>query len=572
MGAGRIAALAIVLGLSQLVQAQQATGPGWIQLGPAHKTTGGPPAPAKRLLQSAVYDPATNRMIVFGGATQDFGNFGLYNDVWVLANADGTGGASAWVQLTPSGAPPAPRFGAGGVYDPGSNRLIIFGGLLRENANMFPPCNPAINTGDSNDVWVLTNANGLGGTPAWTRLSPAGEPPSERRSGVVVYDAASRRLIVFAGNEACAKESDTWVLTNADGLGGTPTWTRLTSPTFPPARGEIQYGGAYDAAHNRLIVFGGRGDLAVLNDTWVLSNANGLGGAPAWTQLRPAGALPPVREAHTVTYDAATDTLTVVGGADFSETRFFGDIWRLSNANGLGGQPAWTPLTTLSGASPLPRAGHSVVYHQEAGRVMLFSGAACNPCSGLNDAWVLAETGAVPFAAFSADVHINQASASFKAQGDFTLGAGGSIDPVTQGVTFQVGGFTATIPAGSFTGKQDGNAGIRFEFAGTINGVPLDVTIRPHPGGAKDGSDTASEPQQQSSPGGQADQSGQASPQPGGYAYTVDGAGALNLPAGNPVSVGLTIGNNVGSLQVTVKFDGASESAAPPPPSPAPPH
>src|SRR5207253_5724786 len=96
-----------------------------------------------------------------------------------------------------------------------------------------------------------------------------------------------------------------------------------------------------------------------------------------------------------------------------------------------------------------------------------------------------------PFAAFSADVQIHQTSGSFKVKGGFTLGTGGSIDPLTQGATFQVGGFTATIPAGSFTRKQDGNTGDRFEFAGTINGVPLDVTIRPHPGGAQGGSDTA---------------------------------------------------------------------------------
>ena len=112
-GAVRIAALVIVLGLSQLAQAQHASGPIWTQLSPAQNTNGGSPAPAQRLLQSTAYDPTTNSMIAFGGATQDFGNFGVYNDAWVLTHADGTGGTPAWVQLTPSGAPPAARYGAG---------------------------------------------------------------------------------------------------------------------------------------------------------------------------------------------------------------------------------------------------------------------------------------------------------------------------------------------------------------------------------------------------------------------------------------------------------------------------
>lgn len=55
----------------------------WTQLGP----TGGPPIP--RTQHSAVHNPTTNRMIMFGG--QDNGII-KQNDVWVLENADGLGG------------------------------------------------------------------------------------------------------------------------------------------------------------------------------------------------------------------------------------------------------------------------------------------------------------------------------------------------------------------------------------------------------------------------------------------------------------------------------------------------
>ena len=56
----------------------------------------------------------------------------------------------------------------------------------------------------------------------------------------------------------------------------------------------------------------------------------------------------------------------------------------------------------------------------------------------------------------------------FVVNATFTLGAGSDgINPLTQDVTFQVGTFAATIPAGSF------------EFVGVIDGVSLAVEIIP---------------------------------------------------------------------------------------------
>jgi hypothetical protein len=504
--AARLAGLVIVLGLSQLVQAQQANM--WTPLGPAGGLPGG------RFVHSAAYDPTTNRMIIFGGEYQDR-NGTYYNDVWVLANADGLGGAPAWTQLAPSGIPPAPRFGSGAVYDPGSNRLIVFGGNIVDYPGITPTCASLLNAGTANDVWILTNANGSGGTPAWTQLIPAGAPPSPRRSAPVVYDAANNRMIVFGGSEACSVRNDVWVLSNANGLGvGTPTWAQLTPSGAPPApRGELGNGGAYDSVNNRLIIFGGYRSVSSWNDVWVLSNANGLAGTPAWTQLNPAGGPPIGRWAHTVTYDAATNSLTVVGGVD-SSTNFLNDVWRLSNANGLGGTPGWTQRTSLGG--PFPRAGHSAVYHQAARRAVIFAGASCYPCPGLNDTWVLADV--VPFAAFSAAVQINQASSSFSVTGGFTPGSGGSVVPLTQTVIFQVGRFMTTIPAGSFTQTATGS----YTYSGIINGVPLNVTLQPSVGG---------------------------------YGLTFDAAGALGLPTSNPVTVGLTIGDNTGNIQVNAVFN-----------------
>ena len=120
----------------------------WLQIA----TTGTPPP--ERTHYSSVHDQTNNRVIIFGGGQISGGTFSpLFNDVWVLTHANGLGGTSEWIQLAPGGPAPAPREGHRAVYDPSSNRMIIFGG--GNNGIMSVP----------NDVWVLTNANGLGGIP-----------------------------------------------------------------------------------------------------------------------------------------------------------------------------------------------------------------------------------------------------------------------------------------------------------------------------------------------------------------------------------------------------------------------
>src|SRR5437016_3431329 len=151
----RLAAIVVLFGLSQLADAQPGTS-AWIQLAP----TGGPPG--ARIVPATAYDPTTNSMIVFGGQAGLSATSTYYNDVWVLVNADGLGGAPAWSQLAPFGLAPNPRFGSGAAYDPGSNRLIVFGGAYVDYPAVTGVCTSYVNGGTANDVWVLTNANGSG--------------------------------------------------------------------------------------------------------------------------------------------------------------------------------------------------------------------------------------------------------------------------------------------------------------------------------------------------------------------------------------------------------------------------
>ena len=73
------------------------------------------------------------------------------------------------------------------------------------------------------------------------------------------------------------------------------------------------------------------------------------------------------------------------------------------------------------------------------------------------------------------DVNTNPAKDALALETSFTLGMKSpAINPVTQAVAFQVGPFSATIPAGSF--KQSGPL---FTFAGVISGVNVQALIAP---------------------------------------------------------------------------------------------
>ena len=270
-----------------------------LQMIPATLATGHPSA---RFGHTAVLDSTNNRMVIFGGGTGTSTPGPCLNDVWLLQNANGVSATPAWTQQRPGGTVPSARFAPTAVYDATTNTMILFGGYDC-SANYL------------NDVWILNNANGLGGTPTWTQLSVGGTVPSGREAATAVYDPTNNVMTIHGGDVGTAVDGDVWVLSHANGMGGTPTWTQL-APTGPAPAARSGHSAIYDAANNRMTVYGGQTSNSVsnlLNDFWVLTNANGIGGAPAWTQLTPQtpGAF---RSFHTAVYDAAVNTMLIFGG------------------------------------------------------------------------------------------------------------------------------------------------------------------------------------------------------------------------------------------------------------------
>ncbi len=219
--------------------------PAWTQLAP----TGTPPA--ARASHSAVYDPAGDRMIVFGGTFADI----RLGDVWALSLA----GTPAWTQLAPTGTPPAPRASHAAVLDPARDRMIVLGGSSA--------------AGYLDDVWALS----LEGPPAWTQLAPAGTEPSARSGHRAIGDPARDRLVVFGGLGSGGYLADAWSLS----LGDSPAWTQL-APAGPPPHGRDLHSAIYDPGRDRLLVFAGD-YFGAFSDVWTL----------VWGSPTPAGATCP---------------------------------------------------------------------------------------------------------------------------------------------------------------------------------------------------------------------------------------------------------------------------------------
>ena len=306
--------------------------------------------PPARHGHAAIYDPAADRMLVFGGG----GLQGLrLNDVWSLSLAAGT-----WTQMAPSGTPPEGRRYFTMDLDAARNRLIVFGGL---------------GSGYLNDVWSLD----LGGNTAWAPLIAQGTPPPARLGHVSTIDPGGDRLLVMGGYAGSAL-NDAWALQ----LSGTPTWVQL-SPAGAPPLARANHSAVLDPTTARWLIHGG-GDGMLFGDLWALS----LSGAPQWTQLPPTGKFPISRALHSAIFDAPRGRMIVFGGGHLrsgAET-LLGDLWSIPV---LDPQRAESLVTV--GAPPPPQHGHGAIYDPVRDR-MIVVGATPGPSM---EVWDLA-LGGVP--------------------------------------------------------------------------------------------------------------------------------------------------------------------------------
>jgi N-acetylneuraminic acid mutarotase len=239
--------------------------------------------PPARTGHSMVYDSASGRVILFGG----FGDLDNLDDTWAY---DPT--ANTWTDLRPVGELPPARNGHSMVYDSASGQVILFGGqgLLGDSWTQF------------NDTWTYDPA-----ANTWTRLTPTGDLPPAELVPYMVYDSASGKVILFGGNGAndAYYVNDTWAYDPTAN-----TWTDLEPAASPPPE-LCSFSMVYDSASDKVVLFGGSTGEVQSNDTWAYDPT-----ANTWTDLKPVGDLPPVRELHSMVYDSASGQVILFGGVD----------------------------------------------------------------------------------------------------------------------------------------------------------------------------------------------------------------------------------------------------------------
>jgi hypothetical protein len=340
-------------------------------------------------------------MVVFGG----FAGAGGFEDLWSLS----LGSTLAWSRLIPVGPGPTARHGCSGVFDPQGDRILLFGGRDAQDlcsdlwalslkgapawtklAPAGAPPSPRMFHGavfdpvrrrmliiggephQPNGVWALS----LTHTPTWTQLSPVGAPPSSPNCHCSVYDASRDRIVVIGGFDGLHPDrTEVWALT----LAGTPAWSEIsTSGGTPDGRGAES--AIYDPVSDRIVTFGGWRSREESDETWVLT----LAGVPTWSKLAVTGQRPLGRVYHTAIFDPARNQMVVFGG--LAGRSYRGDAWKLS----LKGAPAWAPLGSTS--EPGARNGQTMIYDSRRGRILMFGGSS-QLSGGLNTVWELALTG-----------------------------------------------------------------------------------------------------------------------------------------------------------------------------------
>ncbi len=256
----------------------------WTELEPSGTV---PPA---RAAQAMAYDPISDRLFMFGG----YDGTSYYADTWTYDPV-----RKAWSSVTSTGSTPQARYGHSLVYDPGSEKIILFGGF--DGMRQY------------NDTWAYDPV-----TSAWTDLRPAGIAPQARDSQAMAYDSQNKVIVLFGGWNDTSTFDDTWTY---DPAGNAWTSCELDGP--PPA-GRALHQMVYDPDIGKLVLFGGGNSSSTFNDTWLLDLDEGI-----WAPAVVNGELPSPRAGHSMLYDQLAHQVLFFGGTN-GIGGYLNDMWRLS--------------------------------------------------------------------------------------------------------------------------------------------------------------------------------------------------------------------------------------------------
>lgn len=155
----------------------------------------------------AVYDSTYDRVLIFGGWTDEVGNYCgqeyRHDEVFALSLQNPTG----WVQVGAAAAADVGQVAlsdAAVVYDPDSRRILMFGGERCRRTDT--------GTEVHGDVWALPLPSATG-MSTWTQMTIHGQKPAARFYHSAIWDNANHQMVIFGGTANLTTNfRDTWSL------------------------------------------------------------------------------------------------------------------------------------------------------------------------------------------------------------------------------------------------------------------------------------------------------------------------------------------------------------------------
>ncbi|HEY5200305.1 MAG TPA: cell wall-binding repeat-containing protein [Acidothermaceae bacterium] len=246
----------------------------------------------------------------------------------------------AWQHAMPAADPPSlePYTAASAVDDPAVGQLVLYDPIV------FTNCSGA------NPLWVWDGET-------WSN-PPGGADAPVRESPTIVYDGATRRVLMFGGDRpSCGGQprtalADTWEWNGS-------RWVQQHPATSPaPGAGACA---AYDLDTKQVVMFGGSGISGVSDpNTWTWNGTN-------WTAHQPAPS-PPTAGSCGMAYDSVRHQLLLTTEDSASSTV---ETWAWDGA-------AWSQLPS-SGPTEYNLIP-AITFDGDLGEVVLYNGR--TPCTG----------------------------------------------------------------------------------------------------------------------------------------------------------------------------------------------
>ena len=186
----------------------------------------------------------------------------------------------------------------------------------------------------------------------WTQMNPA-TSPSARYEATLAYDAAHQKVVLFGGANSSGSSNETWLWNGTN-------WLQKHPAHSPPAR-SYQFM-AYDSTHHYVILFGGIGGPGWLGDTWTWDGTD-------WTEQHPATSPAPRSTYGGMSNDPDVGGVVLYGGYD--QTNLYFDTWKWTGSN-------WVQITTTAHPSGYIPA---LAYSKGLGGVISFA-------DGGNQTWL----------------------------------------------------------------------------------------------------------------------------------------------------------------------------------------